>query len=328
MSSAGGEGGGMNIPLVIGGGLIVIWMLAHGSGNEKGIFGQNFASSTENTASSSIFEYHPTANTFHIAGEDDGVTSQMTPYEIENGIADAKQEVDKLKEQARVAKLWGVVSPYRDHISLSAAHVWDDDEDTEYLLLSVYGDDPIDVSGWRIESMVTGNSARIGYGTRLARSSRSDAGHILIEPGENAYLITGESPLGTSFHENKCIGYLSQYQTFTPSLPMECPSPLDEMREFSDIHLDNDKCYEAVQTIPSCRVVNEDRYGRISSACKNFIDDTLTYGGCVDNHKTDPFFYSGAWHIYLEENDELWRSEREIIRLRDAQDRTVAVLEY
>lgn len=348
MSDAhGGGGNGFGIVILIIGGIIAIWALAHGTGTQRNFFGQGNASSTN--ATSSFFTFTPLytpgtstpparENSRDFSFGSEGNTPAQTPYvppppttyEIETHIANAAQEVDRLKEQVRIAKLWGVISPYRNQVSFSSGNAWSDDPKTEYLSLSVHGRDAVDVSGWHIESTVTGNGAQIGFGTHLPKNGHVNSGdNIVIDPGETAYLLTGESPIGTSFHENKCTGYFEQYQHFSPSLSQQCPYPLDEMKKFSRVDVDNDACYFAVQGLSSCKVVDEERLSTTtSSACRSFISNDLTYAGCVKNHSTDPFFYNGSWYIYLSRDTELWRSQREIIRLLDAQNRTVAVLEY
>lgn len=342
MSDAHGEGGGSGktIFLIIIS-IVVVWALAHGSGTQQGLFGNNDTAAT--SSGNSFFSITPlfktdTQDSGSYTSREPDTTAQeyisdaQTRSQIESHISDAGGEVQKLKEDMRVAKIWGVISPYRDMVTFSSGNAWSDDPKTEYLLLSVHSDtiEPIDVTDWRIESLVTGNTARISFGTRLPRSGRvNTTDRIRVDANETAYILTGESPLGVSFFENKCTGYFAQYQRFSPPLTEQCPYPLDELKNFSTIDLDNDDCYTVVQSLPACRVTNEDATSpTVSRGCKEFIANDLTYSGCVANHRTEPFFYTGPWRIYLEEDNELWRTEREIIRVRDGQNRTVAVLEY
>ena len=254
----------------------------------------------------------------------------LSPDQVQAEVARAQQTITDLKQGIADTKLWGTVSPYKDKITLQNGNVWSDDEDAEYLTLYAASDItiPINVSGWRIESTVTKNAGTIPQGNRKPKSrSDSTENDIMLTAGDTAYIVTGESPIGMSFRENMCTGYFAQFQEFTPSLSQQCPNPLTEMETFAKIALDNDACYDFVETLSSCRIVNADR-ANVSKSCRTFADDTLSYTGCLKNHQYDAYFLQSTWHIYLDENDDLWRGEREIIRLLDNEDRVVAVLKY
>ena len=66
----------------------------------------------------------------------------------------------------------------------------------------------------------------------------------------------------------------------------------------------------------------------ITNECELFVEEDLTYNGCVENHQYDSDFYRNSWRIYLESSKLLWREEREIIKLLDQHGRTVDVIEY
>jgi hypothetical protein len=103
------------------------------------------------------------------------------------------------------------------------------------------------------------------------------------------------------------------------------------MERYGNIKLDNDECYAFVQQIGSCNVPTDEQIDKadIGGACLRFALNTLNYNDCVSLHRYDPYFErEGYWHIYLDERNELWRREREIIRLMDADDRVIDVLEY
>ena len=194
---------------------------------------------------------------------------------------------------------------------------------------------------------MAGKGATIPFGARIYKRGRVNQDEaIVLEPRERAYVLTDESPLGISFHETKCTGYLAEFQDFIPSLTRNCPRPLDELELFGSVDFDNDACYEFVEDVRTCEMPDEDEVDEfrfveksededeedeiveLSRGCKRFIRDNLDYSGCVNNHQFDPFFDQGEWYIYLEREDHLWRSEREIIRLIDREGRTVDVLEY
>jgi len=336
----GGGGNSMGIFVAFFGGIFVLWLITHG-GDTGGLFGTASSSPLFTVGSTTISEGAPYYQEVPLPEPTTSQPPPLSPQEVEAGLSNAYQRVGQLKADMADAKLWGNPSPYRDAVVLSNSNAASTDPETEYLMLYSYANEPVDISGWRLESVVTGKTVYIPFGARLPRGGRiSDTGRILLDRGESAYLVTGESPIGVSFHENKCTGYLAEFQDFYPSLPHQCPSPLDEMHAFGNIDLDNDRCYDFVQTLSSCRIVDADKaVMRISASCREFVENELTYSACVANHKTDPYFYQGAWHIFFEKerdrdrdeddtSDDLWRSEREIIRLLDDTGKTVSVLTY
>ncbi len=326
----GGSGGsGLGFIALFFGGILFLWLVANG-GSNGGFFGQASSTSLFSLGSTSISEGGGSFENHDI--ETETVAPTHTPQEIESILYGAYQEVDRLKVEIAEAKLWTNPSPYRDIITLSIGDVGSTDPNTEYLTLAMSQENraPIDISAWRIESVVTNKQVSIPFGVRLPKQGRINAtARILLSAGESAIILSGKSPTGVSFYENKCTGYLAEDQTFYPSLSLSCPYPLDEMKRFGNIGLDDDKCYAFIQTLSSCKNADgDDAPRKLSGSCRTFIYTSLTYQGCVANHHTDPYFYKGPWRIYLERNDDLWRTEREILRLLDDQGRTVSVLKY
>jgi hypothetical protein len=259
---------------------------------------------------------------------------ELSPREIEEKVAAIYRELDQLKEELRDTRLREPASPHRNKVTLSSGSVYTDDPNQEYLVLRAESSNTsgVTISDWYLESYVTDEAASIPEGDRIIerwRSPQSEA--IVLLPGETAYLITGDSPIDTSFRENMCTGYLNEYETFYPYLNRSCPYPMDELKRFGDIDLDNDRCYDFVERLGTCVTPEDETYERreVGSTCSMFVENTFNYNDCVRLHRYDPFFVrDGYWRIYLEERNELWRSEREIIRLMDEADRVIAVLEY
>ncbi len=75
--------------------------------------------------------------------------------------------------------------------------------------------------------------------------------------------------------------------------------------------------------------------GRLTSSCFSFIDNYLTYNGCVASHQYDTNFWGNTWRIFLNRPDithghtntrdygELWKQTREGIKLLDQNGLTV-----
>lgn len=320
----------------------VIIVMAAVAGDGKGIFDTSGgkgtsslgASSTPSTTYSDEPTYVSPEPTYTSGVPTPPPTPELSPREVEERVATIYRELDELREDLREARLREPVSPYSGRVTLSSGNVYARDPESEYLMLRAESTNTtgVNVSDWYLESYVSEESASFPQGDRIIERWRSPASEdIVLLPGESAYLITGESPINTSFRENMCTGYLNDYETFHPYLSRSCPYPMDELKRYGKIDLDDDRCYDFIERLGSCTTPEEESYERriVGSVCSAFIEDTFNYNDCVRIHRYDPFFIrDGYWHIYLEERTELWRSEREIIRLMDGDDKVISVLEY
>jgi len=228
---------------------------------------------------------------------------------------------------------FGDPSPYRDMVSIShyvsgAGSAFPINESLEVSVRQNAGI-PVDLSGWVLMSDATGNVATIPGGTEVPISGVVNAmQNIVLDPGERATIISGRSPIGTSFRENKCIGYLSAFQHFSPSLPQNCPLPSEELALFYGAgYLRDNVCIDYVHTLSRCKVVLS-LPTTISSACQNFVVKYLNYNGCVDAHKNDADFEGDTWRIYLGRFSALWRTKYEIVKFLDINGKTVDAFSY
>jgi hypothetical protein len=258
----------------------------------------------------------------------------VSEREAEERLARLYNDLDRLETVQRQQKLFEPRSPYQDLVQLRTGNVYTKNPAEEYLVLSANRNNTasINISDWYLESLVTENRAALPRGVLIPTSRRAGrVSNILLKPGENAYLISDDSPNNMSFHENVCTGYFTEFHSFSPNLRLACPYPRDEMTEFANIDLDNDDCYDFVETLNSCRTVDEDLIDAedLSRRCELFVRDELTYKGCLANHGTEPLFDNvGGWHVYLDRRTDLWREKREIIRLMDERGRVIDVIEY
>ena len=250
---------------------------------------------------------------------------------------------ERLREDVHGAGLRGVSSPHSGLISISSdSYPEARSPKDEYIGISAdfNNEEDINITGWKLESLVTGNYYIIGTAAELAKSGQVNIQRsIVLPPGAFAYAISGRSAIGTSFRINTCIGYLDQFQSFSPPLPLSCPSPSEEYEIYSDISTkdlvyeedDYYKCEQFVKGLHQCRMFRDDFDDiepRIPRLCKQFVTEHFSYNGCLTYHKTDPDFYKNEWRIYGGSRDELWRDRRDIIRLLDTEGRVVDVLTY
>jgi hypothetical protein len=178
-------------------------------------------------------------------------------------------------------------------------------------------------------SEATGIFATIPNGTAVPTSGIvNQAQHIVLTPGERAMVISGRSPIGTSFRENKCIGYLSAFQRFSPSLPQNCPMPSDELVSFYGAYYIRDPdCIDYVNKLSRCQI-DLSPPSALSNACKNFVVKYLNYNGCVAAHQNDSDFGGNTWHIYLGRTSSMWRTKHEVVKLLDDRGKTVDAFSY
>ncbi|MGD0328692.1 MAG: hypothetical protein ABSB00_03235 [Minisyncoccia bacterium] len=228
---------------------------------------------------------------------------------------------------------FGSPSIYRGIVSLDhyVSGAGSSNLENEYIELSVAQNAgvPVDLSGWTLSSDATGNAAIIPKGTEIPTSGIVNAAQdIVLTPGERAIIISGQSPIGASFRENKCIGYFGNFQTFSPPLPQNCPEPSDELSSFYGAgYIRDDACIEYVKTLSRCQIALTPPIGA-SSACQGFLEKYMNYNGCVTAHQNDADFEGDTWRIYLGRSDSMWRTRNELVKLLDAKGDTVDAFSY
>ncbi|MES2953772.1 MAG: hypothetical protein V4674_04450 [Patescibacteria group bacterium] len=165
----------------------------------------------------------------------------------------------------------------------------------------------------------TGVRIRVPNGATLTSLGTTPAERpIVLAPGEKAYVISGRSPVGVSFRLNRCSGYLSQYQKFIPSLPLECPLAVEEI-------VSPPQCSLYTRTLSRCTTPTDtaliERYTG-NPDCGRIALTKLTYSGCVDTHRYEAGFERPEWRIYLGSTKRLWDKSK-TIRLTDGKGLTI-----
>lgn len=243
--------------------------------------------------------------------------------------ANTQSEIRRLEGLVSDLQTFGESSPYRNQVSITGVSS-SVDVDNEYITiqLSRSAPSPVTVSGWRVRSDATRNSATIPSGTELPKSGVNSVAPITLQPGDTLTLTTGDSPIGVSFRENTCVGYFAQRQSFVPSLQSSCPSPLDEFeRYYEGNKLADDECYDYVRSLEQCTAVPNPP-SDLSRACRELVDERLDYSGCVATHRNDADFSDSRWRAYLERSGTLWKTSREAIKLIDNNGKTVDLYTY
>lgn len=229
--------------------------------------------------------------------------------------------------------VFGLASPYQNIVTMNhyVSSASSSDPASEYIEISVAqnASQSVKITGWALESEATYNAELIPKGTRVPASGVVNATEdIVLDPGNRAIIISGKSPVGASFRENKCIGYFGSFQKFSPSLPQNCPSPSNELSSFYGTpYIHDPSCIDYADTLPRCQVALT-QTTHLSDTCQSFLETRLNYNGCVNTHKADSDFNGTTWHIYLGREDHLWRARHEIVKLLDDRGKTVDTFSY
>ncbi|TAL58158.1 MAG: hypothetical protein EPN84_13270 [Legionella sp.] len=246
----------------------------------------------------------------------------------------AQDDLEDLQRDLQESRLFGTPSVHRGIVSIakSVGPLKSVDADEEYVTISVSSgaDAPVSITGWKLISVRTNSSASIPQGVALFRTGKVNSPQpITLSPGERAIVTTGRSPIGVSFKENSCSGYLEERQNFHPSLSSSCPSPRDDFARFYDgAANDYQKCKEAITTVPRCTTAT-DLPRNTSNKCQSFAREFLTYNGCITYHASDRNFQGRVWRVYLgNRNDDLWPTKNDTIKLLDAEGKTVDIFTY
>lgn len=264
-------------------------------------------------------------------------TDTTSLYQGESPDYDSKQnledEYDSLRRDADELHLAGIPSPYAGKVDIAATTFGFKETTTaeEYVEISAdfTNTEEIDITGWTIESALSGTRAIVPPGVSVFSSnSPNTVGRVKLAAGMRAIIASGPSPISVSFHENMCSGYLAQYHEFTPNLSTSCPSPRETIPlSGTNLQRYGESCFDAINALESCRFP-ERLPAEITSICRSHVQDVLSYSGCVrDNHFRSSFF-TDTWRIYIGAPRELWRNSHDVIRLLDAQGRTVSVFVY
>ncbi len=197
----------------------------------------------------------------------------------------------------------------------------------EYVEVINNGQNPIDITGWKIHNNDTHQDVTITHSTNLYSAQfTNDQDDVLLYPGEQAYIITGRSPIGYGIRANICSGYLSQTNTFTPGLYTQCPTPQQESVGITKSPINNN-CLDLIDQTAACSIHSQALDNTYTSQCQQFFSTTLTYQGCVDLHKKDSDFYSPKkWYVYLNRDSTLWNVERESVTLIDNTGKSVQTI--
>ncbi len=226
---------------------------------------------------------------------------------------------------------FGNPSPYAGKVSIGEGNATENDTAQEFIHLTASDSNaqPVVITNWTLQSAVTGARAIIPPAAPFFVLGVVNAVQpMYLEPGASVFITTAASPVGTSFRENICSGYLSELHTFTPEISNECPTPPEMLPMNADtLRTYGSSCFDYLNTLTQCHFPTA-LPGELSSACRSFISNTMSYNGCINASRNRVPFALPAFRVYLGLRSELWSNSHDVIRLLDAEGRTVDVLTY
>lgn len=241
-------------------------------------------------------------------------------------------QYEALNARAESIRTFGNPSPYVGKITLRGSAPNEESSAQEYIELHAprSNDTSINITGWSLQSAVSGLRFFIPPAAPIfVLGTLNNTEPVYLEPGTTAIVVSGTSPVGISFRENMCSGYLNELQRFTPELGSLCPAASDMLTKTPDsLRIYGAACFDYVQTIPECHFPGTAFPSNLSAPCRTFLANTFSYNGCVIANRYNPSFPQSQWRLYINARAELWDNAHDIIRLLDAQGHAVDVLTY
>jgi hypothetical protein len=312
--------------------LIIVWLISGGASAAA-----RTAKSLANPLNIIFYNGTSTGNTILLPWQLPALTrgpdiSQYANTADQQLEAASQNQGENAPQDPGQARTFGNPSPYAGKVTVGNNDATASDPAQEYVELdaSAGNSGAIDITGWSLQSAVSGGRAYIMQAapiliTGIVNSVR----HVALDPGASAIVVSGASPVGVSFQENVCIGYLAQLQTFTPDLSNSCPTPSDMLPETADnLRTYGPSCLDYVRNLPQCYFPGANLPSNLSPACRSFIADTMSYNGCVSIFDKNTDFTLPSWRLFLNMTRELWNNSHDVVRLLDAQGRTVDALTY
>ncbi|PIR82509.1 hypothetical protein COU20_01770 [Candidatus Kaiserbacteria bacterium CG10_big_fil_rev_8_21_14_0_10_59_10] len=244
-----------------------------------------------------------------------------------------QDQYERLMQEAQNVRSFGDPSPHYGSVRISADSIGprEANAEAEYVVFAASSQNsaPIDLTGWSLHSALSGVRLFLPRASSpFVQGSVNTVEAVRLAPGERVVAQTGLSPVGVSFKENMCIGYLEQYQDFSPPLLLSCPTPSSEVPfNAHNLQAYGEACFSALRTISTCHFPAS-LPSDISAACRAHLQSTLSYNGCLNRHSRSQGFAGDTWRLFLGSSDEAWRNTHDIIRLLDADGRTVDVFTY
>lgn len=176
------------------------------------------------------------------------------------------------------------------------------------LASNLSNNETLDITGWTIKS----NSSSFNIPKAQAvYSFGGGEGDVVLNRGDLVYLYSGRGAKG-NFRLNKCLGYIEDIASFTPSLPRSCP-----YIKRSDITYLSGKCQDYLLSLRACEnPVANPPVEITDSACHDFLRK-LNYVGCVEKYQNNPDFLENEWRLWLGDQISIFDPLHDRVQLLD-----------
>lgn len=181
----------------------------------------------------------------------------------------------------------------------------------------------IDITGWKIKSVIKGSEIIIGKGVNLPQINVT-LSDIWLKNGEPVDIIVGKSPLVANFHINSCFGWLSGLYNLDYSV-----SYCSDGFGFNDLIGLDSACKDLILGTGACRAPSENvlNLNKNSYQCRQWVEKNMNYNACVSRHINDNGFYKG-WKIYTGNNNLIFDQRHDKIELHDQNGVLIDSYEY
>ena len=308
-------------------GFIFVWII---SGGPRKVFNSVQSLSLSGTSSGEFSLPWQPSNLFPAINEDDLFDESDYSYGADTELSDIEREYQELARQTGELTTFGDPSPLFGDVKIVPYDSYPQGGKDEYIRVQARYENtaPISLSGWSLQSAISGT--RVFFppaAPQFVMGAVNNQRPISLNPGATLIVVTAPSPVGISFRENACTGYLSQLQSFSPELSRDCPNPQNELPlSTENLQLYGESCIDYVRTLPSCEFP-QNLPSYLSASCHAFVQTRFSYNGCLNTHANDIGFTKDTWRVFLSAN-ELWHNNHDAIRLLDAQGRVVDAYVY
>jgi hypothetical protein len=195
----------------------------------------------------------------------------------------------------------------------------------EYITISIQKQNLsyLDISQWSLENSA-GDRYYLGNASVLPIEGQPNKETpLIVNAGDEIIVSSGPSPIGLSFRQNSCSGYLEENHDFVPEIQRRCPRiSTDVPSSFSQ------SCRSYVQNIPQCTTGSSPIPKNLSAGCQDFINANINYNACIRSNQDNADFLSNTYRIFLGQASEIWQQPHDTITLRDKSGKIVDSISY
>lgn len=200
-------------------------------------------------------------------------------------------------------------SPWKANVSVEDV-VWGNGSPYIRITLGTL-DAPLNISEWSLENEL-GERAELGVGVELVTPGQTPSPLPLLVASNTTLLVGfGPSPLGVSFREHVCSGYLRGTVPLTPPIETRCPE-LSKNKSWSAL---DSSCKLLIESLPRCTVISPEHQSDMNPVCESFLRTVPTYTSCMKEVGKEALL--PQWRIFIERRNTFIHQDGGAVILRD-----------